>query len=114
MKQITLSTWERVQLFGVLAQQKGPAGRLRNIWKLMDIIEPAEDEKEELGWQEPAEGQVILLPEHFDTERELEFTPNQFKMLSGLVANFQEWRAGGVSGGDRRRLARLFDKLEVG
>lgn len=112
-KEITFTVWELLNVFGIAGSQEGNAAQMRRWWRILDALEPPEDQKSELGWQEVGEMGVTVNPLHFDLVYVVTLTEKDFKLLAKAVVDFNGWRAGGVSGGHRHRMEKLFDKMEV-
>ena len=100
MKQLDLTTFERMTLAQWVNQQKGDLRKIRQLIKLLDKLELSEQEKRAVGWVQ-VENQMMWK----DKERtfDLEFEDDQFDLL--LPALEGKWPA------DRVVLAML-EKLE--
>lgn len=55
---VKLTTWERVQLAVMVGRARGNVAQVRQGMHALDILELSNEEKEEIGWSEPAEGIV--------------------------------------------------------
>lgn len=47
---ITLKAWQRSGLFQAFCEVTGDEGVRRRAWQVLDILEPSEEEAEQLGW----------------------------------------------------------------
>lgn len=112
MKELDLTSWELLQLYMVVSAQTGTAGEMRRWWNILDLLEPDDDEKAQLGWRDTPEG-IFLALEDFDHHFELELPQVEFDWIVKLVSEYNGWRAGGMGGGNRHRLRELFDKLGI-
>jgi hypothetical protein len=50
MRKLELTTWERVNLAGIISQQRGNLAQVRRFLRLLDELELTEEEKEFVGW----------------------------------------------------------------
>lgn len=107
------TSWELAQIVAIVGNQTGSPAAMRRWWRILDAIEPDDDMKEELGWVYVNPSVYAVDDSMADELIEVELHKTDHQGIIDAVSGFNNWRAGGVAGGDRDRIEALFDKLGI-
>lgn len=85
---ITLDTWERVQMLQVVSTGRGTFGQVELGLQALAILRLSDEEKQAVGWIELGPGQLAWTR---DIEHDLEFGDEVWQLVRGLTAAYQAW-----------------------
>ena len=90
---LQLTTWQRIVLYQIVGQLRGPVSLVRTASKLLDVLEMSEADRTEVGYRELPNGAATWR----DPERRLEIENADREaaaLLRRTVEQHQEWPAG--------------------
>lgn len=108
MKTLSLTVWERLQLAGVLGEQRGNLAQIRRYLRVLDAVELSEAERLEIGLQiVQQDGQPPQFRWREDAgEFNIELEDADFDILAEATHSYDQWPA-------NRLIVTMLDKIEA-
>lgn len=85
---ITLNTWERVQLMLIVSDGRGTFGQVELGLRALGVLRLTDEEKARVGYVELAPGQLAWID---GQEHELEFDDDVWQLVQALTSIHQAW-----------------------